>query len=244
MWHQTGGIPVEGFEPSPEGPPRGSEAYPFGWREGIYPGALHLEKRVVSYHPVTLPPVRSVRTGRIGGCIATVLLGLAVVLVAGVAAALISQYGWLSLSTHARTSPGVGRGLATAAAVAPSCLVSTHTLATPARLDQVEMTTGLRDSSRQDYRPVDDVSSSFAGERGYVTFKIVTSQAGTVSILFCLPSRMIVGTLPVPSNSQGRFGEFEIDFTSEDIGQGEAILYWGTRDDWVTAMVRFTVRTT
>jgi hypothetical protein len=122
--------------------------------------------------------------------------------------------------------------------------VGTYTLATPARLDQVEMTTGLRDSSLHDYRPVDDVTSFVPGERGYVTFRIATNEAGTISILFCLPSRMIVGTLPVPSNSQGRFGEFAIDFTSADIGHGQSILYWGAVQDGVSAIVQFTVRAT
>jgi hypothetical protein len=175
--------------------------------------------------------------------LATALLGLAVVLVAGVVLALVLQYGWLGLSTHSRSSsPGAGRAAATAAS--QTCpRVNTYTLASPARLDQVEMTTGLRDSSRHDYRPVDAVTSFVPGERGYITFKIATNEAGTTSIHFCLPSRVIVGTLPVPSDSQGRFGEFAIDFTSDDVGHGHAILYWGNLEDGVSANISFTVRT-
>ena len=246
MWHQTNGTPVEVFEPSREGPPRARETHPFAWREGSSASTPPLQQRSVSYHPVTLPPTKSVRRGRSRGCVATAFLGLAVLLVAGVLMALVSQYGWFGLTSHSRTSPrNAGTLVATAAASSSTCpRVSTYTQATPARLDQVEMTTGLRDSAHHDYRPVDSVTSFLVGERGYITFRIATNEAGTIHLRFCLPSRMIVGTLPVPSDSQGRFGEFGIDFASDDIGHGRAILYWGTLEDGVIAIVDFTVRAT
>lgn len=243
MRHETSGIPVEGFEPSREGPPRAREAHPFGWREGTYAGAPRLESRMVSYHPVTLPPIKLADRSRVGGWVATALLGLALLVVAGVVVTLVFQYGWLGLVSHSHTSPGASRGVTTAAS--STCpRVSTYTLATPARLDQVDLTTGLRDSAEHDYRPIDNVASFIAGERGYVTFRIATNQTGNISIRFCLPSRMVLGTLAVPADSEGRFGEFEVDFTRSDIGHGEAILYWGALEDGVSAIVHFTVRAT
>ena len=244
MWQQTSGIPVEEFEPSREGPPRAREAQPFGWRESVYGAVPRLGKRVVSYHPVTLPPARSARRGGIGGWAATAFLVLVLLFVAGVVLALVYQYGWLGLGTHSRTSPAsTGTGVITAATSSSMCSRA-YTMATPVRIDQVAMTTGLRDSAQHDYQPVNDVVSFMAGEPGYVTFRIATNQAGTISIRFCLPSRMIAGTLAVPADSQGRYGEFEVDFTRGDIGPGEAILYWGALEHGVSAVVHFTVHAT
>jgi hypothetical protein len=246
MWHQTSGIPVEGFEPSHEGPPRAREDHPFVWQAGTYAGSPRPENRIVRYHPVTLPPIRLARRGRGGGFLATVLLGLTALLVAGVVLALVYQFGWFDLRTHSgASSPGAATVVATAAASSSICpRVSTDTLASPARIDQVQMTTGLQDSAHYDYRPVDNKTSFLPGERGYVTFRIATDQAGTVYVRFCLPTRMVDGTLAIPANSEGRFGEFEIHFTSEDIGPARAILYWGTLENGVGAIIDFTVSAT
>ncbi len=238
MQRQTGGIPVEEFAPSPHGPPIGGttiQAYPA--TASAQEATITTGKRIIGYRPVTLPPPPPAKPRRIGIYIQTALLGVALLLVVGLVLALLHQPGLFGRGGHSpvQTGPGVQ---ATATHIA-ACTTPAINSAAARTLAHVQMTTGLRDSAHQDYRPVDNVSSFMAGTQGYLTFQIATAQAGTVAVRFCLPSQTILGTLQVPRNAQQRYGEFAVRFAGGDVGRGVATLTWNGA---VAATVAFAVR--
>jgi hypothetical protein len=149
-------------------------------------------------------------------------------------------------ASHTRaTSPNIPRATSSSASATGTATLPAHCPALAAQssaaatLKGAQMTTGVRDAARKDYRPIDAATEYRVGQDAYLTFQIATKQAGTVNVEFCTASRSVNGKLAVPANSLGRYGEFSVHFAEADIGPGVAILAWN--GSAVTG-VRYSVR--
>jgi hypothetical protein len=232
---ESAGVPADHYVPSQYGPPVVSERSPYTMARPI---EIPRVRRPIGYRPIVPPPPPPQR--RRAGCTGVALLCLALVVLAAVAVALASGKGTWQLgafgahSAFVPTSTPV-RPTATAAPACPSVPVDGSAAA---HLSHVQMTTALRDAARQDYRPLDNVTTFHPGHHAYITFQLATAAAGTVDVTFCTPHGNTLGTLRVPPGSSGRFGEFSTALDTADVGTGIAALSWNGS---VAAVVRFTV---
>jgi hypothetical protein len=107
-----------------------------------------------------------------------------------------------------------------------------------AALANAQLTTGVRDAAKQDYRPIDAVTRFTTGQQAYLTFKIVTTQGGTAGVSFCTPSGRTPGMLEIPAGSQERYAQFSTRFAPQNAGGGVVTLTWNGA---VAASLPFTV---
>jgi hypothetical protein len=231
-------VPAEKYTPSSEGPPvaRGVDSLPAEHSHSTVPADMPPPPRRRGYRPVMLPPPAprgSTRRQRVGR---SVLLFLVLFAVLGLAAGLIARSGNVPI-------PGLAgvraRPTATATATATPCAPVPLTPAIPPSLGSLQLTTGLKNPAQRDYRPVNSVTQFAVGSKGYVTFKVLSAQAGTAQVAVCTPGRRLMGSLPVPKGSAGQYVEFPVSFGSGDVGEGMVTISW---DGAVAGNQRFTVQ--
>lgn len=230
------GLPAGRYVPSVYGPPI---------RPDVVPHAAEMEseapaRRRVGYRPVDLPPPPPTRGGSLRRVAARLLL-LALVLAIVVAAVAFAK-GAIPHTIHIGPST-TGRAPAAGAHVTATiaenvCLPEQVDPNAAKALTHVQLTSGLHDVGAHDYRPVNAVSTFHAGQTGYVTFQVATSEAGTVGVRFCSAVERDSGSFGVPAASAGRYGEFSAQFGDHDVGQGYVTLIWNGA---VAAEVPFTV---
>jgi hypothetical protein len=120
-----------------------------------------------------------------------------------------------------------------------ACTIAIVDPAAAAALANAQLTTGVRDAAKQDYRPIDSVTRFTAGQPAYLTFKIITAQAGTAGVSFCTPSGSLPGSLDVPAGSAKRYAQFSTRFLPQDAGSaGVVTLTWNGA---IAASLSFTV---
>jgi hypothetical protein len=120
-----------------------------------------------------------------------------------------------------------------------ACTIAIVDPAAAAALSNAQLTTGVRDAAKQDYRPIDSVKRFTVGLPAYLTFKIATAQAGTAGVSFCTPSGALPGVLEIPAGSQERYAQFLTRFAPQDAGSvGVVTLTWNGA---VAASLAFTV---
>jgi hypothetical protein len=108
-----------------------------------------------------------------------------------------------------------------------------------AALTNAQLTTGVRDAGKQDYRPIDSVNHFTVGQTAYLTFKIATAQAGAAGVSFCAPSGVVPGSLDIPAGSSERYAQFSTRFTPQDVSSAAVVtLTWNSA---VAASLEFTV---
>ncbi len=232
------GVPTDRYVPSQYGPPVLAERSPYTMSR---PREVPRVRRPIGYRPIVPPPPPPPR--RRGGCLRLALLTVTLLVLAGIAASMVSgraaswhlgplgPLGITGFFAHATPT-------ARPAATAIPCAVAPVDQAAASRLSHVQMTTGLANAATKDYRPLDNVTTFHAGHPAYITFQLATSAAGIVSVNFCTAGGNTVGTLEVPAGSSGRYGEFSVPLDSLDLGQGMATLTWNGA---VAAEARFTV---
>jgi hypothetical protein len=222
------GVPVASQAPSAYGPPIGRDMQ-MGVAE--ITEAEPPQKRILGYRPFVPPPPPPIR--RRGGCLRIVVIVAALVILALVATDLVAHGNvhFLGIGTHpiATSTPSP----------AVSCTAKPVTAAASQALAHTQLTSGLRDAAKKDYRPVDNVTTVHVGQRVYLTFQITTNKAGTVGLEFCTRGEKIEGTLAVPAQSNGRYAEFSARFTAADAGVSVATLTW---DGAVAATKAFTIK--
>ncbi|MGZ3599772.1 MAG: hypothetical protein ACXWQ5_08645 [Ktedonobacterales bacterium] len=223
------GVPVGPQAPSVYGPPIGQET-----RMGVTEimEVEGPEKRILGYRPFVPPPPPPRRRA---GCLRGVVIAALVLLVALVATDVVA---------HGNVVHFLGFGArptmtATATRTAVTCAVQPAKAAASQALVQAQLTSGLRDEAKKDYRPVDNVTTVRVGQRVYLTFQIATNKAGTVGLEFCTKAGKVEGTLAVPAKSNGRYAEFSAVFTGADVGASAATLTW---DGAVAASKAFTIK--
>lgn len=230
------GLPAGRYVPSVYGPPV---------RPDVVPRASEMEaeappRRTFGYRPVDLPPPPPERGGSLRRRLVRLLL---VALVLGVAVTAVA-FAKGALPPHAAPAPSgkapvVGVRATATTDTGQVCSAAAQVDASAAQaLAQAQLTSGLRNAGAHDYRPVNAVSSFHVGQTGYVTFQVATTEAGTASVLFCMPAEQVSGSLSVPAGSSGRYGEFSAQFGARDVGKGHALLTWNGA---VAADVPFTV---
>jgi hypothetical protein len=227
------GIPIQRFVSSVAGPPVAPEPFAQPDRLNI---AASPRPRILSYGVVRPLTRRKSRAGLFS------LLALVILVIAG-----------LAIGVGAQHASGLARGAlpflfpaATATftleiptATSPvACTSETVDPIAAAALTNAQLTTGVRDASKQDYRPIDSVTRFTADQQAYLTFKITTAQAGTASVSFCTPSGVVPGTLDIPAGSQERYAQFSTRFVSQDAGGAVVTLTWNGA---VAASLPFTV---
>lgn len=222
------GVPVAPQAPSVYGPPIGQET-----RMGVTEimEVEPPEKRILGYRPFVPPPPPPPR--RRGGCLRVVVIAAVLLILALVATDLVAHGNVHFLGFGARPSV-----TATATRPAVTCAVQPVKAAASQALAQAQLTSGLRDAAKKDYRPVDTITTARVGQRVYLTFQITTNKAGTVGVEFCTKGEKLDGTLSVPAKSNGRYAEFSALFTRTDVGASVATLTW---DGAVAATKTFTI---
>jgi hypothetical protein len=118
------------------------------------------------------------------------------------------------------------------------CAVATVDPTAAVALTSAQLTTGVRDPDKQDYRPIDSVTRFTVGQQTYLTFRIATAQAGTAGVSFCAPSGVVPGSLEIPAGSQERYAQFSTRFAPQDAGAAVVTLTWNGA---VAASLAFTV---
>lgn len=231
------GVPVEAYTPSRHGPPsaRDSDAPPSAGRTRPMEAEAQGIIRRLGYHPVILPPPAHDRASRRWHFSRSALAVLALFAVLGLAAGVVARGGNVPIPGLAamQQRPTVA---ATAALVCKPAPVA-HT--TAPMLGSLQLTTGLKNLAKQDYRPVDNVTRFTLGQTGYVTFRVLSSQAGTADMLVCMPGHRFTGhPVQVPKGSAGLYVEYPLSFGSADVGQGMVTISW---DGSVAANQEFTV---
>lgn len=226
-----GGVPVTRYDPSPYGPPVEADRQ-------ITPVTL-LEadaetRRAIGYRPVELPPPppRRRRGGR-----RLALLALTV-LVALVLVAVALAHGAESLGQGTIRAGRAPVGV-TQATTAPACSVNSVTPAAAKLVAHPQLTTGVRDAAKKDYRPIDNVTTFSSHQMIYLTFQVATTQAGSVSVAFCAPGLQASGQLAIPANSTGRYAEFSMMPTAANAGLATATILWNGK---VAASLPFTIK--
>jgi hypothetical protein len=227
------GIPIQRFISSVSGPPVAPEPF-------AQPDRLNItgspRPRILSYGVVRPLTRRKSRAGLFS------LLALVILVIAG-----------LAIGVGAQRASGLARDalpfLFPPATVTFTQEIPTATipvLCTSATVDRIaaaaltnaQLTTGVRDASKKDYRPIDSVTRFAAGQQAYLTFRIATAQAGTANVSFCTPSGVIPGILDIPSGSQERYAQFSARFAPQDVGAAVVTLTW---DGAVAASLPFMV---
>lgn len=179
-------------------------------------------RRRIGYHPVVLPPALPNGTARWGRFSRSALAALALFAVLGLAAGLVARGGNVPIPGLAAIQ---ARATATSTA-APACPAAPLARAMTPTLGSLRLTTGLKNSAQHDYRPVNDVTRFGTGAKGFVTFQVLSSHAGTADVLVCTPGRRLSGAVQVPQGSAGQYVEFPLSFGSEDMGQGMVTISW------------------
>lgn len=220
----SAGAPVAAYAPSPHGPPVAPDGEPPPSAGRTLPADANAPPamRRLGYHPVILPPPPSGRTSRRWRSSRSMLAVFVVFAVLGLAAGVVARGGNVPIpglaATHEHLTP-----TATVAAACPATPVA-HTTA-PA-LGSLQLTTVLKNLAKKDYRPVNAVTRFTVGTQGYVTFKVLSSRAGTADVLVCTPGRRLTGAVPVPRGAAGQYIEFPLSFGSADMGQGMVTISW------------------
>lgn len=229
------GVPVQRFASSLSGPPTAPEPFAHPNRLSGSPSA---RPRIRGYGIVRpLPRQRKNRTGLLS------LLALVLLVIAGLVFGLGTQRAQ-GLARDAlpflfpSATPTVTQEVPTATTPLGCQLPPVDPTATAA-LTSAQLTTGVRDAAKQDYRPIDAVTRFTTGQLAYLTFKITTTQAGTAGVTFCAPSGRTPGTLEIPAGSQERYAQFSTRFAPQDAGgAGVVTLTWNGA---VAASLPFTV---
>jgi hypothetical protein len=220
---EEAGIPVQRFTSSVAGPPIAPEPFAQPERLNFSPSA---RPRILTYGVVR--PLKYRRKNRAGlisllALLALVLAGLAI----GVGA---QRMGGLArdalpfLFPPATATPFTQETPRPTAPVA--CTVAMVDPLAASALSSAQLTTGVRDASKQDYRPIDSVTRFTAGQQAYITFKIATAEAGTASVSFCTPSGVVPGLLDIPAGSTERYAQFSTRFAPQDAGAAVVTLTW------------------
>jgi hypothetical protein len=239
--HAPAGIPVTRYVPSAYGPPVATMPQPPHEVPVETASQTRPVRRMAGYRPVMLPsPPRARARGRASRTLwllaLTALLALAVGLLA-YARGLLPLRPGPSLFGQGRASPALASHVAMPSPTV-ACPLAAVDPAADGRLAHVQLATAVHDAAAHDYRPVDSISTVHAGTPAYLTFMIGTAQPGTVGIALCTAGGHIQGALEVTAGSAGRYGEFTLDMTPEDVGSGVATVTWNGA---VVASLRFTV---
>lgn len=233
----SSGVPVEAYAPSRHGPPvaRDGDAPPSAGRTRPAKSNSRTTIRRLGYHPVVLPPPTQDRASRRWRLSRSALAALALFAVLGLAAGLVARGGNVPI-------PGLAAIQAHATATAtpkPACPAAPVAHATPPPLGSLQLTTNLKNLANKDYRPLNGVTRFTVDQTGYVTFKVLSSQAGTAGVVICTPGRLHPGSpVQVPRGSAGLYVEYPLSFGSADVGQGMVTISW---DGLVAANQEFTV---
>jgi hypothetical protein len=235
LLEDASGAPVQRFAPSLAGPPVAPEPFAHPDRLGARTGA---RPRILSYGVVRALPMR--RRRRRTGVVS--LLALTLLVVVGLTVGVWAQgAGGLARATLPFLFPPAtatsGPETATPTVPAP-CAVATVDPTAAAALTSAQLSTGVRDASQKDFRPIDSVTRFVSGQRAYLTFKIATTQAGIASASFCTPAGIVPGSLEAPAGRAGRTAQFSTRFASQDVGSGVVTLIWNGA---VAASLAFTV---
>jgi hypothetical protein len=227
------GIPIQRFASSVAGPPIAPEPFAQPDRLTI---AASPRPRILSYGVVRPLTRRKSRVGMFS------LLALVILVIAGLAIGVGAQRAsGLARDALPFLFPPATATFTQEVPTATSPIVCTSATVDPiaaAALTNAQLTTGVRDASKQDYRPIDSVTRFTAGQQAFLTFKIATAQAGTANVSFCAPSGVVPGTLAIPAGSQERYAQFSTRFLTQDAGDAVVTLTWNGA---VAASLPFTV---
>lgn len=214
------------FTPSPQGPPRGGEPYPT-------PTSIYTPQRIRGYRAIESPahaayiPRTRRRIGR-----ALILPSLLVVaLVGGVifagSAGALSGLGLLiAPDNHPQPSAPMPAVAATATSVPAACLNTTPVQAAALALNHAQLTSGLRNPAKKDYRPTDRLTEAHAGQQVYLTFHIATAAQDDVEVLVCWQQGQTMSEISFAARSNGRYGQVPLQVPSGANGQATAIITW------------------
>lgn len=229
-----GGIPVQRFTNSVAGPPVALEPFAQPERLNISPNA---RPRILSYGVVR--PLKHRRKSRAG---LFSLLALLTLVIAGLAIGMGAQrMGGLARDALPFLFPPATATITQEIPIATApvaCAVATVDPGAASALSSAQLTTGVHDASKQDYRPIDSVTRFTVGQQAYLTFKIATAAAGTASVSFCASSGVVPGLLDIPAGSQERYAQFSTRFAPQDAGAAVVTLTWNGA---VAASLPFTV---
>jgi len=225
------GVPVQAFVFSLAGPPVAPEPFAHPDRLDLRPRE---RPRILSYG-VVRPLARRKRAGLVSilALVGLVISGLGI----GVWAQATGAHAFFTLPFFAAATQIPPPATATAT-VPIACPLATVDLRAARALTNAQLTTGVRDAARQDFRPIDATTRFVVGQQAYVTFKIATAQPGVAGVSFCAPSGSVPGTLEIPAGSQERYAQFSTRFALQDAGSGVVTLTWNGA---VAASLPFTV---
>jgi hypothetical protein len=215
------GIPIQPFGPASYGPPVGAEPY----LRPLRLGASQPGQRAVGGLRIVFPQARRHRRAH-PTLVAFSTIGVLLVIAGLVGGLLVRGVGIPQLDPLSFGGrPPTFSPLPTATP-ALSCPIRQADPTAAQQLAEVRMTTGVRDPQSQDFRPVDDVTTFRAGQLAYITFRVASSQPGSVSVAFCTHVRTITGTLDVPAGYASHYGQFSVTLDSTDVGPAVATLNW------------------
>ncbi|HLZ22194.1 MAG TPA: hypothetical protein VKQ30_08740 [Ktedonobacterales bacterium] len=228
------GVPVSAYAPSAFGPPVSGD-------RDITVVTLAEEsgetRKVYGYRPVDLPPPLPRRGG---GRRRIMVIGAAILAALLIAAAALAHGGvGLSLGALPTGSAPAQPAATTYATATLTCAPRAVNPTAAKLLAHTQLTTGVRDAAKKDYRPVNSVTTFATSQTIYLTFEIVTSHAGSVSAAFCAPGLQALGRLAIPANSAGRYAEFSVAPGDANIGKATATVLWNGA---VAASLPFTIR--
>jgi hypothetical protein len=219
------GIPVSLYAPSPQGPPRSREPY-------ATPSHIYTPQRIRGYRAIEAPahaavaprPRRRLRRALI---LPTLLVvALVGVIVAGSAGAL-SGLGLLTTpGNHPQPSATMAPVAATPTSVPVACLNTTPVQAATRALNQAQLTSGLRNPAKKDYRPIDRLTEAHTSQQVYLTFRIATAAQSDVEVLVCWQQGQTVSDISFAAHSKGRYGQVPLQIPSGANGQATAIISW------------------
>lgn len=231
--HAPSGLPVTSYAPSPYGPPVDTDHQmtPVTLME-----ADAETRRAIGYRPVELPPPLPSRQGgmrRLALACAVILLALLVSTVA-----LAHSGAHITLGPFHLGGAPIAPPSATHATATTTCAVRAVDPATARLIAHPQLATGVRDATKKDYRPVNNITTFSSSQTVYLTLEIVTSQAGRVDVIFCVPGMQATGQLEIPAKSTGRYAEFSILPQSAAAGRASATILWNGA---VAASLPFTI---
>ena len=222
------GLPIQRYAPSPYGPPVDDDRP----QTRVTLAEVDDEARqAFGYRPVELPPPPPSRHGR--GRLAAIC---AVIALALILPALVVTHAFPGLF-HLAGSP-VALHSPTQTAAAPGCFVSAVDPVAATHIAHPQLSTGVRDITKNDYRPVDAVTVFTSYQTIYLTFEIATNQPGAVDIVFCAPGTQALGQLAIPARSVGRYAGLAMIPGSANIGHASVTVRW---DGAVAASLPFTI---
>lgn len=230
----THGVPVVHFAPTEYGAPIAPA--PFS-APGLVEEGQVVATRPPGYRPVVLPPPATRPRRRHPLRVLAVVLSLCLLLLAAGAGARLARniHGPLHIGPYtvqvpwsAPSSVPANRPTSSACQHSPHTASGTSSASVPdsSMLENVQLTTGLQNAAQGDYRPVNATRIFRSGTRLYITFEVRTQQAGTISAHFCVADQQAQGSLRVPAQSAGRYGQFSLLLSPTSGGDGEAMLSW------------------